>query len=402
MPDWPGAIRRGAVRLDFSTRFRSMYIMKKRIAFAILGLIILIAALGAVKALQIGKMIDQGKKFVPPVETVTTSQVKADSWETALTAVGTLNAVQGVTVAAELSGKVVKIAFEPGSTVKKGDMLLKQDTTSEEAQLPGALSQVNLVRLNLKRADQLVAEGIISRADHDTAVANADQAQAQADNIRATIAKKTIRAPFSGRLGIRQANLGQILREGDPIVTLQALDPIYVDFTLPQQQLSQVHPGLPVRVTGDALPGETIDGRITAISPQVDADTRNIKMEATLSNRAEKLRPGMFVNVAVGLPVRQQVLAIPATAVLYAPYGDSVFVVDEKKDDKSGKGGKILRQQFVRLGEKRGDFVAVTSGIKDGETIVSTGVFKLRNGQAAVIDNKLAPPFQQSPKPENN
>lgn len=376
--------------------------MKKRIMFAILGLITLIVILGAVKALQIRKMIDQGKKMVPPAETVTTAQVKADSWETALTAVGTLNAVQGVTVAAELSGKVVKIAFEPGTAVHKGDLLLKQDTTSEEAQLPGALSQVNLVRANLKRANQLLAEGIIAQADHDTAVANADQAQAQADNIRATIAKKTIRAPFSGRLGIRQVNLGQILREGDPIVTLQALDPIYVDFTLPQQQLGQLRLGLPVRITSDALPGETTQGRITAISPQIDADTRNIKVEATVANRAEKLRPGMYVTVAVGLPVRQQILAIPATAVLYAPYSDSVFVVEDKKDDKGGKGGKLLRQQFVRLGEKRGDFVAVTGGLKDGDTIVSTGVFKLRNGQAAVIDNKLAPAFQQAPKPENN
>jgi membrane fusion protein (multidrug efflux system) len=376
--------------------------MKKRIIFAILGLVILIGLLGAVKALQIRKMINQGKKFVPPAETVTTTKVKADSWETALTAVGTLNAVQGVTVAAELSGKVVKIAFEPGTAVHKGDLLLKQDTTSEDAQLPGALSQVNLVRANLRRANQLLAEGIIAQADHDASVANADQAQAQADNIRATIAKKTIRAPFSGRLGIRLANLGQILSEGNPIVTLQALDPIYVDFTLPQQQFGQVHLGLPVRVTGDALAGETVMGRVTAISPQVDADTRNIKVEATLSNRAEKLRPGMFVNVAVGLPVRQQVLALPSTAVLYAPYGDSVFVVEEKKDDKSGKVGKSLRQQFVRLGEKKGDFVAVTSGIKDDETIVSTGVFKLRNGQAVIIDNKLSPDFQKSPKPENN
>jgi membrane fusion protein (multidrug efflux system) len=333
---------------------------------------------------------------------VTTASVKAESWETALTAVGTLTAVQGVTVAAELSGKVAKIAFTAGATVKKGDLLLCLDTSSEEAQLPGAAADAALARTNLRRADELLADQIISQADHDKAVATLGQTKSQVDNIRATIAKKTIRAPFSGRLGIRLANLGQILREGDPIVTLQALDPIYADFSLPQQQLSQVHLGLPVRVTGDALPGETIEGRITAISPQVDADTRNVKVEATLSNRSEKLRPGMFVNVAVGLPVRQKVLTLPATAVLYAPYGDSVFVVEEKKDDKGGKSGMALRQQFIRLGEKRGDFVAVTSGIKDSETVVSTGVFKLRNGQAVVIDNKLAPPFQQSPKPENN
>jgi membrane fusion protein (multidrug efflux system) len=382
--------------------------MKKRILFAILGIILVITALGGIKTLQIRSMIASGKQFVPPPETVTTAAVSADSWETALTAVGTLNAVQGVIVSAELAGKVVRISFEPGTSVKKGDILLHQDTTSEEAQLPGAQSQVSLNRANQKRADQLFKDGIISQADHDSAVSNTAQAQAQADTIRATIAKKTIRAPFSGRLGIRQANLGQILREGDPIVTLQSLDPIYADFTLPQQLLSQVRLGLPVRVTSDALPGETIQGKITAISPQVDADTRNIKVEATVSNRSEKLRPGMFVNVAVGLPVRQKVLAIPATAVLYAPYSDSVFVVEDAKDNKDskdgkgGKGGKQLRQQFVRLGEKRGDFVAVTGGVKEGDTIVSTGVFKLRNGQSVVIDNKLAPPFQQSPKPENN
>jgi membrane fusion protein, multidrug efflux system len=376
--------------------------MKKRIFFAVLGVLLIIAILAGIKALQIRSMIDSGKKFVPPAETVTTAAIAADSWESALTAVGTLNSVQGVIVSAELAGKVVRITFEAGTPVQKGDILLRQDTTSEEAQLPGALSQVNLSRANLKRADQLFKDGIISQADHDTAVSNTEQAQAQVDNIRATIAKKTIRAPFSGRLGIRQANLGQILREGDPIVTLQSLDPIYADFSLPQQQLVQVRLGQPVQVTGDALPGETIQGKITAISPQVDADTRNIKVEATLSNRAEKLRPGMFVNVAVGLPVRLKVMAIPATAVLYAPYSDSVFVVEDAKDTKNGKGGKQLRQQFVRLGEKRGDFVAVTSGVNAGDTIVSTGVFKLRNGQSVVIDNKLAPDFKQSPKPENN
>ena len=376
--------------------------MKKRIIFAVLGVLLIIAVLAGIKTLQIRSMIDNGKKFVPPAETVNTAVVKSDAWETSLGSVGSLTAVQGVIVSAELAGKVVKITFEAGTPVKKGDILLRQDTTSEEAQLPGAVSQVNLNRANLKRADQLFKDGIISQADHDAAISNSALAQAQVDNIQATIAKKTVRAPFSGRLGIRQVNLGQILREGDPIVTLQTLDPIYVDFTLPQQQLEKVHLGQPVRVTGDALPGETIQGKITAISPQVDADTRNIKLQATLSNRAEKLRPGMFVNTAVGLPVRQKVLAIPATSVLYAPYRDSVFVVETGKDNKGGSAGLALRQQFVRLGEKRGDFVEVTEGLKDGETIVSTGVFKLRNGQSVVIDNKLAPAFQQAPKPENN
>jgi membrane fusion protein (multidrug efflux system) len=372
--------------------------MKKRLILTLAGLAVVIAVLVAVKAMQIGAMIDQGKNFVPPPETVTSTVVNADSWETTLSAVGSLSAVQGVTLAAELPGKVAEIAFEPGMPVKKGDVLLRQDTSSEEAQLPGALAQVNLSRTNLERADQLLAKGLIAKVDRDNAVANAELAQAQAENIRATIAKKTIRAPFTGHLGIRQVNLGQILREGDPVVTLQSLDPIYVDFALPQQQLPLVRPGLMVRVTADALPGKILQGRITAMDPLVDSATRTIKVQATVANRGDQLRPGMFVNVAVALPGRQKVLAVPATAVLYAPYGDSVFIIEDARDGK----GKVLRQQFVRLGPKRGDYVSLTSGIKAGDTVVSTGVFKLRNGQSVVIDNKLSPDFQQAPAPENN
>jgi membrane fusion protein (multidrug efflux system) len=176
---------------------------------------------------------------------------------------------------------------------------------------------------------------------------------------------------------------------------LQSLDPIYVNFSLPQQELSRLRTGLPVRVTCDAFPGLAIVGRISTVNPLVDADTRNVQLQATVSNGEEKLRPGMYVTTSVGLPVRKKVVAIPATSVLYAPFGDSVFVVV----DKEGKGGKLLRQQFVRLGERRGDFVAVTAGLKEGETIVSTGVFKLRNGQAVAVDNRLAPEFRLAPKP---
>lgn len=373
--------------------------MKKRIIFAIIGLIVLIAILAVVKAMQIRAMVAQGKKMVPPPETVTAAAVKAESWENALTAVGSLTAVQGVTVAAEQAGKVVQIAFESGARVRKGDLLVRQDTSSEEAQLPGAEAQATAARTVLDRDAKMLPKKIVSQADYDAAVAAYEQARAQANNIRATIAKKTIRAPFGGRIGIRQVNLGQMLREGDPVVTLQALDPIYADFSLPQQELGRLHRGLKVKVTSDALPGVTVEGRITAINPLVDADTRNVKLQATLANREEKLRPGLFVNVSVALPTRQQVLVIPATAVLYAPYGDSVFVV---ADDKEHKGGKVVRQQFVRLGEKRGDFVAVTSGVQAGEEVVSTGVFKLRNGQPVVVDNRLSPPFKLAPKPENN
>ncbi len=372
--------------------------MKKPIVVVTLVVTLIIAILAVIKALQIASLIKHGKEFVPPPTTVTAAVVKSDSWTEDLTAVGTLTAVQGVTVSAELAGKVVKIAFEPGTTVRQGDLLIRLDTSTEEAQLPGALAAVELARLNRERADKMATEMIISQVDHDTTTANYAQVLAQANSIRTAIAKKTVRAPFSGRLGVRQVNLGQILREGDPIVTLQTLDPIFVDFNLPQQELSQVKIGQPVRVKCDALPGQTVEGKVTAVSPLVDSETRNIRVQATLGNRAESLRPGMFVTVSVGLPVRQQVQTIPATAVLYAPYSDSVFVIEESKDGK----GTALRQQFVRVGEKRGDLVAIASGLKPGDRIASTGVFKLRNGQPVVIDNSLTPAFQQSPKPENN
>jgi membrane fusion protein (multidrug efflux system) len=376
--------------------------MLKRILITIVGLLIVVGVIAGIKVLQIRKMIDAGAQFAPPPETVTTAVVRSEAWESLLTAVGSLEAVQGVTIAAELPGKVVEIGFEAGTKVRKGDILLRQDVSSERAQLPGSEAAVELARLNLNRMRELLAQRIISPAELDSAVANHQQALAAADNIRASIAKKTIRAPFAGRLGIRQANLGQILREGDAIVSLQALEPIFVNFLLPQQQLGQLRVGMPIRLTTDALPEEELHGAVSAISPEIDAATRNIRIQATVANEDEKLRPGMFASVAVELPEQSPGLVIPATAVLYAPYSDSVFVVEEKADEKSGKKGLLLRQQFVRLGAKRGDFVAVTTGLNEGETIVSTGVFKLRNGQGVVMDNTLAPEFQLAPKPENN
>jgi membrane fusion protein (multidrug efflux system) len=373
--------------------------MKKRIILAVVGLLVIACLLAGIKALQIKAMIDQGKNAVIPPETVTASLVRSETWETSLTAIGSLTAVQGVTVPAELAGTVSAISFEAGRPVKKGQVLIRQDTSAEEAQLPGLIAQAKLARTELDRAAKMVKGQIVSQADYDKAVATHEQALSQVNSVRTTIAKKTIRAPFSGRLGIRQVNLGQMLHEGDPVVTLQSLNPIFVNFTLPQQQLAQLRTGQAVRVTCDALPGLTVVGRITAINPLVDAETRNVQVQATVANTAEKLRPGMFVNVAVGLPVRRSVFSIPATSVLYAPYGDSVFIVEDGKDRK---GGKTIRQQFVRLGEKRGDFVAVASGLKGGESIVTTGVFKLRNGQSVKVDNKLAPAFKQAPTPENN
>ncbi|MCM2264159.1 MAG: efflux RND transporter periplasmic adaptor subunit [Desulfuromonadales bacterium] len=376
--------------------------MKKRIVLAILGVLIVAGILAGIKALQIGKMIDQGKAFVPPPETVTAWQILPQSWVGELAAVSSLTAVQGVTVSAEAPGKIVAIAFQSGNNARAGELLVRQDTSVEEAQLPGAEAAVVLAKAELDRARALVAEHAVSQAEYDTALATHSQAVATVDQLKASIAKKAVHAPFSGKLGIRLVNLGQMLKEGEAIVSLQTLDPIFVDFSLPQQALSQLKNGIAARVTTDAYPGEIFSGKITAINAEVDVETRNIRLQATVANPAEKLRPGMFARIAVVLPGAVEVLAIPATAVLYAPYGDSVYVIEEHKDEKTGQSGKVLRQQFIRLGEKRGDFVAVVSGLKGNETVVSAGAFKLRNGQAVVIDNKLAPAFSLEPKPENN
>lgn len=376
--------------------------MKKKIFLTIIGLIILVGAIGGIKALQIGRMIAQGKNFAPPPETVTTARAMAESWESVVPSVGSLEAVQGVMVTAELTGKVTRIAFEPGKKVKAGDLLLKQDTSSEEAQLRGAEASTALAKINFERARGLLRQKAISKSEYDNADAQYKSAVAEADGTRTVIEKKNIRAPFAGRLGIRLVNLGQLLKEGGSIVSLQALDPIFVNFLLPQQEIARIQPGLTVRIKTDALPGKTLEGRITAINPEVDAATRNIRIQATMDNPKEQLRPGMYVNVAVVMPQREPVVVIPETAVLYAPYSDSVFIVEETKDETSGKTARVLRQQFVRLGEKRGDFAAVVSGLEEGDTVASTGVFKLRNGQSVVVDNTLSPDFKMDPKPENN
>jgi membrane fusion protein (multidrug efflux system) len=373
--------------------------MVKKIIITVVGLLAFIVVLGGIKGLQIRKMIAQGAQFAPPPETVTTAEAQPLEWESVLTAVGTLEAVQGITVTSEMTGKVAQINFEAGAKVKAGDLLVQQDTSSETAQLRAVEATVTLAQINFERAKQLLPAKVMSQADFDNAEAQFKQAAAQADTIRAAIEKKTIRAPFTGRLGLRQINLGQVINAGEPIVSLQALDPIYVNFQLPQQQLALVSKGFTVRITGDALPGQVIEGKITAINPQVDAATRNVRLQASLSNPAEQLRPGMFVNVTVVRPGAEQVLAIPATAIMYAPYSNSVFVVETKPGAPDDQSPLVLRQQFVELGERRGDFVAVRTGLKAGDTVVSTGVFKLRNGQGVVVNNELSPKFKVAPEP---
>lgn len=373
--------------------------MKKKIIFAIIGLVVLTGALSGIKGLQISRMMSQ-KRLIAP-DTVTTAVAHTENWESLLTSVASLVAVQGVVVSAEMTGKVVQIAFEPGKMVRAGDLLVQQDIAAETAQLRSAEATVALTKVTLERARKLFTQKTSSQSEYDNADAQYKQAVAQADNMRALIAKKTIRAPFTGVLGIRLVNLGQILSAGEAIVSLQALDPIFVNFSLPQQQLARIRPGLSVRVKTDALPGQVIEGTITAINPQVETATRNIMAQATVANTEHRLRPGMFANVTVVLPAQEKVLVIPATAVLNAPYSDSVFIVENDKNDKANPPATIVRQQFVRLGARRGDFVAVFAGLKEGATVVSTGVFKLRNAQQVKVDNTLAPEFKLAPTPKD-
>jgi len=371
-----------------------------------LGIFVLIVVafagpLAVVRGLQIKAMIDAAQHTTMPPTVVTASPAANQTWENSLQATGSVTAVQGVTVAAEMGGKVAKIEFQPGSTVKAGDLLVQLDTSVEEAQFQAATAAAELAKANLGRARELRQSNTNSASELDAADAQAKQALAQVANIKAVIAKKTIRAPFAGQLGLRLVNLGQILHDGDPITTLQTVDPIYVNFSVPQQELSKLARDQAVRLKVDAAPGATFDGTINAISPEVDPTTRNVRVQATLANPEGKLRAGMFASVDVVLPTKEDVLAIPATAILYAPYGDTVFVVEDGKDEKTGATVKKLRQQVVRLGATRGDFVAVVEGLKEGETVVTSGAFKLRAGMPVVIDNTLAPKAELNPKPKN-
>ncbi|MES9968385.1 MAG: efflux RND transporter periplasmic adaptor subunit [Candidatus Thiodiazotropha sp.] len=373
--------------------------MIKKLVFTLIGLAILIGVPTVIKLKQFETM-GSAQMEMPP-ETVTSDQVRSQRWPNTVSATGTLVAVQGVTVTAELGGKVEEIAFESGDRVTKDDLLVRIDVSAEKAQLRSAEAAAKLARINLDRNRDLRANKTVSQADLDTAEANFKQATAQVDNVSATIAKKTLRAPFAGQLGLRQVNMGQIIEQGTPVVTLQTIDPIYVDFSLPQQKFSILAPGTEVQVSTDAAPDTIFQGKIIAVNPEIDQMTRSVRVRATLSNENELLRPGMFANVKVMLPDEDEVLAIPATAVLYAPYGDTVFVIDETEDEASGEKQQVLRQQVVRLGGTQGDFVAVVTGLNKGESVVTSGVFKLRPKMAVVVDNNLAPEASLEPNPEN-
>lgn len=375
--------------------------MKKSYLIAVLGLLGIVGVLGGIKALQINALIESGASMKPPPSAVSSSVVESQAWEITLPAVGTLEAVQGVMVSAEVPGRVSSLHFTPGSDVKQADLLVQQDISAELAQLRAAEASVALAKSDLQRMRELVTKKIIPPSQFDAADAKFKEAVAQEDIVKTTIEKKTIRAPFDGRLGLRLINLGQDLSSGEPIVSLQANDPVFVNFNLPQQQLPNLKVDMDVRVTSDAVPGHIFAGKVTAISPEVNASTRNVLVQATLENKALTLLPGMFVNVVVVSPDIDQVLAIPNTAVAYATFGDSVFVVTEQQDPNTGKKTLIASQQFVRLGRAKGDFVEVKAGVKVGDTVVSAGVFKLLNGAPIVINNDTRPDFKLNPNPDN-
>jgi membrane fusion protein (multidrug efflux system) len=370
--------------------------------FVMLTLTLLfVGFLGFVKFKQIQTAIAQGAAFQPPPEAVTTIIASREQWPSTINAIGTMAAVRGVTVSADLPGIVDQILFESGDAVREGQLLAVLDTRQEQAQMAAAEAQRVLTRTNFNRMQELLDQRVISKAEYDTATAESRQAEAKVGEIRAAIERKTIRAPFSGILGIRQVNKGQYLAGGDPLVPLQSLNPIYVNFGVPQQALAQVRVGRGVRITTENLNQVVLEGRVSAIDSVVDATTRNIQVQATLANPDGKLRPGMFVQTEMVLGEKQPVIALPASAISYAPYGDSVFVVADLKDDK-GHTYRGVRQQFVKLGPARGDQTAVVSGVTPGDEVVTSGIFKLRNGAAVQINNTVKPGNNTAPKPENS
>jgi len=374
--------------------------MAKRM-LVMLGLTaVLLTGLGFMKFRQIQSAV-QAASFQPPPEAVTSIVVNREQWPTTTAVIGTMEAVHGVMVSADLPGTVEKINFDSGKAVREGEVLVELDTRQERAQLASLEAQRDLAKVNYARMEQLVKDGVISRMEYDQATASQRQTEANVGEIKATIERKTIRAPFSGVLGIRKVNLGQYLSAGSAIVQLQALNPIYVNFGLPQQALGQVHVGRDLRVTSEDIVGRAFTGRVTALDSVVDQATRNVQVQATLANPEGKLHPGMFVQVVVVQGENRPVITLPASAISYAPYGDSVFVITDLKDQK-GQTYRGVRQQFVKVDGSRGDQVAVVSGLNPGDEVVTSGVFKLRNGAAVQVNNKVQPGNNPAPKPEDS
>jgi len=371
--------------------------MKLRIALALLAVIVVLGGIFGAKALQIRKADAAAAARRPPPVTVATAQAVPETWTATLDAVASLRSFRGITVRAELDGRISRLAFESGAVVREGDVLVELDTSTETAQLAGLEAQARLAALSLDRARELRRTGTNTPADLDFAENTAQQSLAAIEVLRATIAKKRIVAPFSGRLGIRGVNPGQFLNKGDAVVELESADPIYADFGLPQQELTRLQPGLEVRLQADAYPGRTFTGKVETTSPRVRDDTRNVAVRAVFPNPAEALRPGMFARVSVILPESSAVLVLPASAITYSPYGDSVYVVETETTPEGTR--EVARQRFVEVGPRRGDQTSIRKGLNPGDRVVVAGQMKLRSGAAVRIDNSILPGNEAAPKP---
>ena len=324
---------------------------------------------------------------MPPV-TVSTTIATTETWSPNINSVGTLRASQGVNVTAQEVGMITELRFESGALVAAGDVLARQYVDDERAQLAALEADVRLAELNLERAQDLLKKDLSSQFEYDTRKTDRDRAVAQARSVRLVIDKKTIRAPFTGRIGIREVDLGEYIEPGDPIVRLEALDRILVDFPVPQRSVGLLRVGQPLVIRVDAYPGKEFGGRVTAISPQVRSQTRDVRLEGLVENETEALLPGMFAEVAIQLPVQERVVTLPQSTIVYSPYGNSVFAIREAADEN---GEMVLTADavFVQIGDTRGDQVAIVSGIASGVRIVTAGQIKLRNGTRVVIDNSV-------------
>ncbi len=375
--------------------------MKKHMFQMLAVVLAIVAILGFVKFQQIQAAIAAGKSFTMPPESVTSIVATEDQWQGTLEAVGSVEPVQGVTLSADLPGVVERIAFQSGSNVAAGQALVVLDSRQERAQLASAQASLHLANSNLDRARKLLENQVIAQAEFDQTDALFRQAEAHVNEVEATIQRKTIRAPFSGVAGIREVNLGQYLNSGTPVVPLQSRNPIYINFAVPQQRVAALQKGATVRAHLDDGKVEIASGRITAINPVVDGDTRNVQVQATFQNPKGELRPGMYVTVQVVLGEAAPVVALPVTAINYAPYGNSVFIIEDVKGP-DGKSYRGARQQFVKLGAARGDQVAILDGVKPGQEVATSGVFKLRTGAAVKVDNATQPANNPAPKPEDS
>jgi len=374
--------------------------MIKRLVLLLLVLVIVLGGVfgfGAFRSVMVAKYLSG---FANQVQTVATAPAATSSWQPAMSAVGTLAPVNGANLSAEVSGIVDTLNFESGQTVKAGDVLLTLRSNNDPAVLAQLQATAALDEVTYRRDQREAAANAISQAQVDTDKATLLAAQAQVTAQQALMAEKIVKAPFAGTLGIRQINLGQYLTAGTAIVSLQQINPLFVDFYLPQQALSSLSVGQPVSVSIDAYPGQVFAGQISAIDNNIDASTRNVEVRATLPNDKLLLRPGMFASVSVPDGAPQTLVTLPQTAISYNPYGDTVYIV-KSGTGADGKPDLVATQLFVTVGDTRGDQVAILKGISPGDQVVTAGQLKLRNGSLVAINNDVQPPNDANPNPPN-